>query len=402
MKKTSWIVAITALYLYATIIVDTLRIIGLQFVPVLHNNIELIRNCIYIVILLCSIRLCIKKKLPKFLFVLLAIEIIISLYSYILNPEIHSIFGQYLVMLVSRMLPGFILLYYCEDYKGLTDLLTKWWIIPIVYSLVGAMWGISREYIAFSYNLLLPAILFLVTGMNQKNGMLVLAGILIGSIMFIWGSRGATLCLIVAITLYIMFNGQVKLSYKLLIILALVLALFTIYFIFYDKLIILLYQKFPTSRTIRKLFNGVISNDSGRERLYDLLLNRIAQSPFNIRGILADRIALTDAFHSGEISLNAYSHNIIIEVLYQHGIILGGVVLIYLAFLICKSFMICKSNNRSSFCIWCCFVPFAFVQLIFTASYLTDYMFAVAVSFMYIVIRRNEHSNKKNRWQTDE
>lgn len=86
------------------------------------------------------------------------------------------------------------------------------------------------------------------------------------------------------------------------------------------------------SRTLNLLLSNNINHDSGRRELWAIVLSEICVSPFSIRGINADYLLI-----------GIYSHNFIIELLYEFGILLGVPFIIYIIYAIFKT-VISKNN----------------------------------------------------------
>ena len=110
------------------------------------------------------------------------------------------------------------------------------------------------------------------------------------------------------------------------------------YLFFKTSFISLIFQKINklgiNSRTI-ELFQKKGIHLSGREEIYQKVYNSILKDPFSVKGVFSD------FFVTG---IESYSHNIILELLYQLGIILGGFFLI-LIFILFVSSVFRKQKN---------------------------------------------------------
>ncbi|NVF17349.1 hypothetical protein HV446_06025 [Enterococcus faecium] len=71
------------------------------------------------------------------------------------------------------------------------------------------------------------------------------------------------------------------------------------------------------SRTLTTIASGTFTTSLGREDIYSQVLSSFMNNPFKIRGINAD-YALT----------GIYSHNFILELLYEFGFILGVIIVL--------------------------------------------------------------------------
>lgn len=372
-----------AIYLNITMLVDLLRQIGANYFPPLYNGIEMIRNAAYVVILGAALY-SVRKKVPVFVIAVLIGELGVILYSLLMVPKAQPFFGQYLLLFFSRMLPGFILLYNYRDYDKLEDRLLHLWPAVIIYTAASVVWISADTYMTFAYNIYFFSTFYLLCGLYRKHRGYLAVGALLTFALFMWGARGASLSEGVAVLAYLILNPKNKrVSRRMILLIVLVVIFLVVYLLYFERLVTYLYVQFPNARTIRKLYNGVFTNNSGRDDLYSALMTEFAQHPFAVRGILADRITLGDLRHGSVYSLNAYAHNLIVEILYQHGLIIGGGIIAALAFILLRSGRICRQERSgSAFLIWVTLVPLAFTQLMVSSSYLTNYMFAAAVSLM--------------------
>ena len=126
--------------------------------------------------------------------------------------------------------------------------------------------------------------------------------------------------------------------------------------------------------------NEVVTHTSGRDEIYDLLRQKISEQPVLGYGVY------------GEwqwIHWNA--HNIFLEIMVHYGVILGSILLLWIAYTIINSYRKSTTNEaRDMILIWVCFV---FVRGIFGGSYLQFGIFFL-VGFCLREIRRS--SDLKN------
>lgn len=114
-------------------------------------------------------------------------------------------------------------------------------------------------------------------------------------------------------------------------------------FFCYKDLLLLLADVFETmgiqSRTIRLMTMDTV-HTAGRDELYDALLPLIAEKPFAVRGINAEWNVI-----------GIYAHNIVIELLYQGGLIVGGAAIIYILIKILKTLIVKEETDWSALCL---------------------------------------------------
>ena len=132
--------------------------------------------------------------------------------------------------------------------------------------------------------------------------------------MFLYGSRGPLL----GISLFIIFFGlRYFFSHKHYLIGVLLVLMLALILVFHEQILMaidaFLNGHGITSRTAY-LFAHSMNHDSGRFDIWKTLWTGIAKDPFLVRGINADYLVV-----------GTYAHNLFIELLYQHGVILGGI-----------------------------------------------------------------------------
>ena len=182
----------------------------------------------------------------------------------------------------------------------------------------------------FGYACLLPAIILLCS--NTKNSSIYNFIYIFGFIVSIllYASRGPLLGILVAFmyfTFRIMFCKHPR--NFLLVITALIILIIS-----HQAVIIMLTQILDRlgiySRTFDLLTNE-FTHMSGREIIYMTLINKISEDPLAIRGINAE-------WHI----FGTYAHNILIELYYQFGVILGSTILLVIFTLVFNNLLIKK------------------------------------------------------------
>lgn len=216
---------------------------------------------------------------------------------------------------------------------------------------------------SFGYSMLLPA-MFLFSQLNIWDKV---ASLLFLVLIFLGGSRGPVLVLVLFYATHLVFFGSAKEWKKIIpfvIIAGIALAL-----------VLPKYIDLESSRTFRLLESGeMISHDSGREEnVYAKIRPRIMEQPITGWGIGADRY-----FMDG-----SYSHNVFLEVFLHYGIILGTI--LFAAFFM-WCLMLFKSKrlrfmNRGRE-LFVMFFLYGFVPLLVSGSYLIDFRVGVMMGFL--------------------
>lgn len=152
-----------------------------------------------------------------------------------------------------------------------------------------------------------------------------------------YGSRGAILVYLVLIFLYKLNSSYFNKKYRTFA-LYIAFAVGGYYIFFKTNLIRLVFQRIASlgikSRTII-LFQQEGIHLSGRGAVYKNVYHSILDSPFSIKGIFSDFLVT---------GIDSYSHNIVLELLYQFGMIFGSFLVFLILFLFLKS-VCCKQKN---------------------------------------------------------
>ena len=176
----------------------------------------------------------------------------------------------------------------------------------------------------FSYASILFFLVLLDNFLSKKRIISLIFSLPIIGVIILHGSRGALVCIAIyfLISLYRLFFFQKKKLQAAFLVAIILSAVF-----FRNALINLMLQlswKFGIySRTLVTLSSGTFTESSGRNLIYSQILDSFFKDPFKIRGINAD-YALT----------GIYSHNFMLELLYEFGIILGLMIIIALFIII--------------------------------------------------------------------
>lgn len=199
-------------------------------------------------------------------------------------------------------------------------------ILPFAIILFFTSINQSYDYrMGLSYSLQLPTIMMFYSYYKTKeisNIIFAFTGILI---IIMLGARGPLLgiALFVILLLLKSFNMNRNAATYLLFVLCLLLLIASSNFIF-ESLLNLSQTYGFRSRTLFLLANDVL-HDSGRSRIYRVIIEEILNNPFKIHGITSE-YAFTGGF---------YAHNFILELLFDFGIFFGGIAvsfIIYRAF----------------------------------------------------------------------
>lgn len=266
------------------------------------------------------------------------------------------------------LLYGFLGLYlaqYLKDIGSLCSYLDKFTLATIILALlqyiIALQSALSPQYMVFSYNLLFPTAYFSLRCMSNF-GLKRLFGTAIGvGLILIAGCRGALVCYLIAILLYVIFSGGVLRIQKAVSILLLLLAIAGIS-TFWDEIlgtaIKLLESMNIDSRTLTMLSNQSFFDDSGRSAIQETIMDNVGLLP---KGLYYDRI----------VASGSYAHNLLLEVVIQYGILLGGTIIVWLCYNVIRSVFVVRKDPSASI-VFYSLVSSGLMRLMFSSSYLLN------------------------------
>lgn len=233
---------------------------------------------------------------------------------------------------------------------------------------------------------ILPLVLFsLLIFFNEKKYKFLIACFLGTMIIVIVGSRGPILCIALFILLYGMFNFKKKIIY---IVLIGIILLFT--FFYYKSILnttINIFEHYGiSSRTLYKLQNGDILNDTGRKKIQKVVMEELNKHPIVGLSLGGERIIVNNnIYHMNKNMSSCYPHNIIIEILAQYGYFTGIIIIIFLNYIIIKVLMITKGNERNIILL---LISQELVKLFISSSYMLSPMFFLLLGVCLNKLRR--------------
>lgn len=188
----------------------------------------------------------------------------------------------------------------------------------------------------------ITCVMFLLWSFVEERKLIDIIGVIaLLALIFLYGSRGP----IVGIVLFVVYFGLRYLykrrQYFLCVLLFLALVIGVVFFNEIMGMIDIILGKIGiSSRTIYLFANQNLIYDAGRNDIWDTIITEIQRNPFGIRGINAEY----------EI-VGTYAHNIIIELIYQHGILFGGIALFYILAKVIETLLLNVKDDGSGICL---------------------------------------------------
>lgn len=239
----------------------------------------------------------------------------------------------------------------------------------------------AESYYQFDGYLLLTAIALLFLPLIQEHRIydIVLAGaILLATLLT--GARGPFLAAVLLVFTGILLGGTDRRQSLL----RLVLPAGSAYLIYryMRPILTFIMRTFGSAasmRTVQRLLDNALLEDSGRARIYATVLSYLREHLFWGCGALNDRVILHDAVRGiGPLS-GSYPHNIFLEFAMQFGVILGTVLMMLLVAQLLRAWRRCRSHRERLVLVSLLFS--GIVPLMVSGSYLTFTMFYALIGF---------------------
>lgn len=322
-------------------------------------------------------------------------SIVFSIFNVIFFPETKQYFIGTMVDFFSMPFIVALLLLCCRDYKYVE---TKIYLYSRICSLIilyidffyitninSSNYRLSY-FMGLSNALILPTIFLMYRIVKESKivNLVIDLAFVIGNIMFILikGSRGALLTIIIGcVVVFIKHKGGKFITY-IIGMFSFTLALFWREII--ENIAIFLNARGIITRTLNLLLTNA-TYSSSRDKLQTKLIGEIIRHPLEVRGINADYVVN-----------GIYAHNLFLELIYDFGIIVGGIIIAIIIFLAIKTlFLKCKNDEEN------------IILILFLSSFpllmLSSSLF-VNISFgpWLLICLKNQTESKKIiiRWRT--
>ena len=208
------------------------------------------------------------------------------------------------------------------------------------------------------------------------------------------GARGPLLVFFLSVLLWFFIHSHNSKQKKYIFLL---LSMGGIAIIFKEKIFEMLSQLFPNSRTLLLLESGMFFDLSGRDAIYQNLLDNLQKNFILPHGLYSDRILLGN----GHVDMSGYyAHNLFYEVLYQFGgIIGGGLILIFIILILISIREILYCRNEIFRIMYVTFFG-GITMLFFSSSYLINERFwliiGAIISSVFLMKNKASHIPRKS------
>ncbi len=356
--------------------------------PVVNNIAEFFIPVLISFFVILSVPEFLKKiKLSDFMFYITIV--LICILNFFIFPDNQNV--------LLKIIPTFLLfvvpMYFIGtsiDFKRVYKLLYWLSVFTIftrfLYSLTfeKAMSEVESLYVGnmmASYQLLPHVCVVVLAFFNKPNVINIISSVIGIIFIFSFGSRGPLVCLAVLVILYLLFFKKYK---RPLLVYTSIITAGGLLFVFFDRLLMWFYNislKLGLSvRIFAKFFEGDFFVSSSRNRIIELLFEKISQKPVLGYGIAGDRTII-----------GGYSHNLAVELWVSFGIIIGTILIGALFFICIRALMKSKRNsidNMAILLLICC----GLINLFISGSYLSAPYLFLLIGLCIAVFRKNKNS----------
>ena len=305
------------------------------------------------------------------------IVVFLFLFNYLVFDKNWPYLQTIIFPLFFICLPSFIYAYSIRDWNILMDTMKKASKIVFVIGAIIAILvfmgnsSVGTYSMSLSYYMLLPTIIYMddfLDKISLKSGLVVAISLIV---ILALGSRGAILCAGIFVILKALKSFK-TITYNKLLIYLIILFIFVIGIIYIYEILEYLYNVLLNfgirSRSIQLFLRDDIYL-SGREKIYDGVINGILDQPILGIGLAGDR----------QIIGGGYAHNIFIEILANFGVILGSFIILILICLIISSLFTKEDKRYNMIIIW---ISVGFVHLFVSGSYLIEFKFWILLGLV--------------------
>ncbi len=257
--------------------------------------------------------------------------------------------------------------------------------LVFVYQLIKIRSGevLEEDNMYVAYNLL-PSAMYLVyyASMKRRKTYWLIAAVS-ALTMFVYGTRGPILCIIVYVAIYLLHRFSKttnKRKFILVLVVLFALAIVLVYDDLFVKIAYLIsdiFERFGFSTRIFDFFvSGDVAVSKGRDYLTNQIVEYISSNPIIGYGFMGDQYLL-----------GVYCHNFILELWCHYGVILGTCILLALVALTACALIKCRSNKKIFFFV-IMFVSMVFVKLMISNTYTMEPYFYFMLGIFVAVNRK--------------
>lgn len=311
------------------------------------------------------------RRFDRHIMVFICISFLVIVLNLLFFPNLKEYFMSTAITFVTFCIPVYVVCYQITDYEELNRIMFKLscFIAFVVFIFtVGVFSGVLGTFnrgkysMGLGYSCIIPS-LFLSSDYIRNKNKLSLLGVFVFIVAIIsFCSRGPLIELVLFFMYFLIRNLLEKKKFvRLILLFGISIALFFTYKRILYYFALFLQNLGLQSRVIRTLSTDTLYL-SGRDLLYSQLIPEILDNPFKVRGINAEWSVL-----------GVYAHNFILELIYQFGVILGGVIVAIIIYRVYRSLTYKKLDEQRMLCVVLMFA--CFPQILVSSSIWTNSVF---------------------------
>lgn len=372
------------LFLYSLIIVDLFR----KFEG---GSVTTVRNVIYFATFALLLFDMIKRKAVGRMILLAFVVLALILVSYAINVSHPQVYSATFFLFISRLWPAYYIGRYTSDWQSLGKSVLLASPIALFYSIVlflNPEIAGGQAYATIASNLAFVTLISFHVSVKRRNLLWILIPITCLIPVFFYGTRafffGVLLSLMLAYLLRLRSSSS-RVSVLLIVFLSGIgIAFIAFGDVIFDRLSVL----FPNSRTLVMMGKGDLLDDSNRFSFYNRIITHLSEKPFSMLGLVGDRIFLSASNASVDDILSNFSHNCLLELCMDFGLLLGGLLSIYFLSLLIrsikKSFMLFQEVHF----IFVLVFGACFLDMMVSSSFMSSYHIWLLFGLAYAINSR--------------
>lgn len=239
-----------------------------------------------------------------------------------------------------------------------------------------------------SYNLLPHACLVFYRMMQKPNGWNISAFSMSCLLLFMLGSRGPVLCILVFAVVVLFMGKNVK-----RVVMFSAIALFVLLAFFFDDLVYTVlnwaYELADTLGLSTRVFDKYLSGDftvsGSRTQIQDAVMHYLNETPIFGLGIYGDR----------RVAGGHYAHNIFIEILAHYGYVIGSILLITIATFVIRSYLFASKRGDGVSVLVLMLLLGCNLKLVVSGSYLLEPFFFFLIGYCVAQLRLRKELKRK-------
>lgn len=252
-------------------------------------------------------------------------------------------------------------------------------IFYMFFSLTGRLPGKLLYNMNFGYSLLFPALYLFFC----RRPILTFFAILLSLTIFIEGSRGPLLPIGIFIVLQHLLFGSIGRRFFFIFLILLGLSLFMSFL----PVVIDWFDSVGLhSRTLALLVSGEMTENTGREAIYELAVSKMWERPFLGYGVFGDRVFLD----------STYCHNIFLELAIDFGVFVSTLLILSLLGLL---LWILPKLSRENLVFLLLLALASIFPLCLSSSYLIDFRLFLFLGYVYKLYRKYSYKNRQHTVQ---